>query len=73
MLDEQFGKGKVPPVVGFTLLGRNYLLVTSVDTLQELYVTKNSLVTKYKLMQRNFRHIMAQSVILMDTYKKGYP
>ena len=71
-LDAEFGEGKVPPIVGFTILGRNYLIITSVDPLQELYLTKNNLVTKYQPMRRNFRHIMAESVILMDTEKKGY-
>lgn len=63
----------MPPVAAFSLMGRNYVMFTTVESLQELYVTKNSQVTKYKNMRRNFRHIMDQSIILMDTDKPDYP
>jgi hypothetical protein len=41
LMKEEMGLETLPPIVGRIFLGRLYLVFTSVDHLQDLYVNKN--------------------------------
>ena len=47
LIKEEMGVDKLPPIVGRIFLGRLYLVFTSVDHLQDLYMNKNMLLDKH--------------------------
>ena len=64
--------GKVPPVCGITIPGRNFLFINSVDFLEDIYVKQNAYNTKAMTDHQVFAMIGQQNVLFMNTFHKDY-
>lgn len=66
-LKQKLGTDQLPPIVGICFLGMPYLHITTCQPLQDLFVNKNSHITKHPASTDQFKFLMNQSMFLAET------
>lgn len=58
LFKEELKTDVLPPIIGRVFMGNVYLLFTSVEHLQDLYVNKNQVADKYWVSRNNFSKLI---------------
>lgn len=63
MFKEEMAVSSLPPICGRIFMGRVYLMFTSVEHLQDLYINKNQIADKYYASRWNFWRLIPDSIL----------
>jgi hypothetical protein len=73
MYKEEFKTDVLPEIIGRIILGQVFLVFTSPNQLQDIYVKKNAFTTKFWRSSSSFSWLLKKSIIFDQTNDPNYP